>query len=97
MDLILARDSATSPLSALRLITPSNANPTPRATAEGQMFSVASEGESIITDRLLANPGSSSLEILNGLTAAQGEQPAAETLLPSTTLSKLGKTRFGLQ
>ena len=94
VDLILARDNATSPLSALQLIEPPAASPAPPAAAEGRMFPPAGEGESTIATGSLVQTGTSSLESLDGLMATQVDQLDVDTLLPSTTLSKLLR-RFG--
>ena len=88
LDMILARNNATSSLSALRFITPPTANPAPLLppSAEGQMFPPAGEGEPVFAN------GSSRLRdtaSLDGLMATQADQPTAESLVLPPTLSKL--------
>ena len=80
LDLILARDNATGPLSALRLIEP--ALPAPAPPGEGE----PALGTGSPTRTVVAS--------LDGLMAAGADRTAADAPLPSATLGKLHR-RFG--
>ena len=95
LDLVLARNNATSPLSTLQLITPpaSPAAAPPTVAGEGQMFRAAGEGESRAVVRSAA---SSDIASLDGLMAAQqADQPTVDAMMPSQMLGKLHR-RFGV-
>ena len=89
IDLILARNSATGPLSALRLITPSV---TPAAAP-----AAAAEGESVFRGSSVPTGSAARAESLDGLMADASNQAAWDTLLPSPILSKLLHRNFMLQ
>ena len=79
IDLILARNNATSPLSALRLIELAQpAAPAPMG-----------EAESTFATGRLDSATAPSVASLDGLMAAQADQPVVDTMSPSATLSKL--------
>ena len=91
LDMILARNNATSPLSALRSITPS-ATPAaaPPVAAEDGTFRPVGEGESRVAT---GSSPSTDIASLDGVMAAQANLPAADSLLPPLC-SKLLR-RFG--
>ena len=78
-DMILARNHATSPLSALRLI----------ALAEAAAPAPMGEGESTFATGSSGGNDTPSIDSLDGLMAAEADRPAVEAMLPSATLSKL--------
>ena len=83
-DMILARNNATSPLSALRLIELTQpAAPAPMG-----------EGEATFATRKLDSATAPSVATLDGLMAAEAYQTDVDTMLPPATLSKLLR-RFG--
>ena len=84
LDMILARNNATSPLSALRLIELTQ----PAAPAP------TGEGEATFAAGRLDSATAPSITSLDGLMAAQANQPDVDTMLPSAALSKLLR-RFG--
>ena len=90
IDLILARNNATSPMSALRLITPVivSAAPVP-PDAESRTLPPVGEGESTCANRSKENADTPSLESIDGLMAGQLDQTVVNSLLPSPTLGKL--------
>ena len=81
LDIILARNNATSPLSALRLITPSAASPAP--------VTPAGEGESKLPIGSSASAGTPSLQLLDTLMAAKTDHAVDDAPVTSATLSKL--------
>ena len=92
-DLILARNNATAPLSALRLITPLAIPAAPPAAGEGGVFGPAGEGESRLA---LGSSASTHMASLDGVMAAQqanADQPMVDAMMPSATFKLL--RRFG--
>ena len=91
IDVILARNNATSPLSALRLIMPPILPSTPPlpAAAEARMFDPADEGKSSIAVTSTIDTGASFIESLDGLMAERADQPAIDTMLSFHILGKL--------
>ena len=89
-DLVLARNNATSPTSALRLLKLSTA-PTaaPPAASEGRGISAPGERESTLATRPLFGTNTLSLKSLDRIMAAQVDQQPVDTLLPSLKFSKL--------
>ena len=90
-DLILARNNATGPLSALRWIAPSilPSAPPNSAAAEGRIFEPEGESESSAAVAKSADTGASFLESLDRLMNVDADQPTLDTQLPSPVLTKL--------
>ena len=101
-DVVLARNNATSPLSALRLIAP-QATPAaaPPAFAGGPTSRSPGEGESTLPTGSPASADALAPKALDHLLAAQAARPAAVWELPAPTLGKLlrrlGSAVAGLQ
>ena len=84
-DMILARNSAASPLSALRLIAPSTASAPPTADAESRIPPPSNEREPTPAPKASAN----AIESVDRLMDEAAVRPNVESLFPAPTLAKL--------